>query len=116
MIVDLTADERAVVLRALGALDVHTRGEADIVDGIRAKLRMPPPEVLALSVNALGLSVRAANCLANAKIETVGQISATTDRQFLRMNHLGAKTLAEIRGAVERITGERPGPVAGEIG
>lgn len=103
MIVDLTTDERAVILRALGALDIHTRGEADLVEGIRAKLNMPPPEVLALSVDVLGLSVRAANCLANAEIKTVGQIATTTDRQFLRMNHVGTKTLAEIRAAVERV-------------
>lgn len=40
MIIDIDGDERAVILRAIGALDVRTRGEADLVGSIRAKLRM----------------------------------------------------------------------------
>lgn len=60
-----------------------------------------------MPVTSLGLSVHALNCLHNYKLSTVGDVQAKTDRELLRMNHLGVVTLREIREAVARASGDR---------
>lgn len=53
------------------------------------------------SVSALGLSVRATNCLMIAEIETVGQLAQHSETQLLGLENLGAQTLLEIRNALQ---------------
>jgi len=52
---------------------------------------------LVRSVNELELSVRAANCLKNAKIKTIGDLVQKTEGEMLRTKNFGKKSLTEIK-------------------
>ena len=53
--------------------------------------------VLNMSVNEIELSVRAANCLNNANITTVGQLAMKTEQEMLKYRNFGKKSLNEIK-------------------
>jgi hypothetical protein len=48
-------------------------------------------------VDELELSVRAACCLKNLGIRTVGQLAATTEAELLRTQNFGRRSLKEVR-------------------
>ena len=50
-----------------------------------------------MSVNEIELSVRAANCLNNANITTVGQLAMKTEQEMLKYRNFGKKSLNEIK-------------------
>ena len=54
-------------------------------------------KVLGMSVNEIELSVRAANCLNNANITTVGQLAMKTEGEMLKYRNFGKKSLNEIK-------------------
>ncbi len=54
-------------------------------------------KVLNMSVNEIELSVRAANCLNNANITTVGHLAQKTEAEMLKYRNFGKKSLNEIR-------------------
>ena len=54
-------------------------------------------KLLAMSVNEIELSVRAANCLNNANITTVGQLAAKSEIEMLKYRNFGKKSLNEIK-------------------
>jgi len=49
------------------------------------------------SVNEIELSVRAANCLNNANITTVGELAQKTEAEMLKYRNFGKKSLNEIK-------------------
>ena len=53
--------------------------------------------LLNMSVNEIELSVRAANCLNNANIVTVGQLAMKTEAEMLKYRNFGKKSLNEIK-------------------
>ncbi|MDX2225541.1 MAG: DNA-directed RNA polymerase subunit alpha [Verrucomicrobiae bacterium] len=53
--------------------------------------------LLAMSVNEIELSVRAANCLNNANITTVGQLAMKSEAEMLKYRNFGKKSLNEIK-------------------
>jgi DNA-directed RNA polymerase subunit alpha len=55
-----------------------------------------------MSVNEIELSVRAANCLNNANITTVGQLAMKSEQEMLKYRNFGKKSLNEIK---EKLTG-----------
>ena len=59
----------------------------------REKLR----KLLNMSVNEIELSVRAANCLNNANISTVGELASKTEADMLKYRNFGKKSLNEIK-------------------
>jgi DNA-directed RNA polymerase subunit alpha len=59
------------------------------------RLRMK--KLLNMSVNEIELSVRAANCLNNANITTVGQLAMKTEQEMLKYRNFGKKSLNEIK-------------------
>ncbi len=63
------------------------------VDAAREELR----KKLAVSVNEIELSVRAANCLNNANITTVGELAMKTEAEMLKYRNFGKKSLNEIK-------------------
>jgi DNA-directed RNA polymerase subunit alpha len=67
-------------------------------DDERVKLK----KLLGMSVNEIELSVRAANCLNNANITTVGQLSMKTEQEMLKYRNFGKKSLNEIK---EKLSG-----------
>jgi|6_EtaG_2_1085325.scaffolds.fasta_scaffold09245_2 DNA-directed RNA polymerase alpha subunit len=58
------------------------------------------------SVNVLGLSVRAANCLYNIGIKNIGQLASKTDNDLLKYRNFGKVSLREVRSklAAKRAT------------
>jgi len=55
-----------------------------------------------MSVNEIELSVRAANCLNNANITTVGQLAIKSEAEMLKYRNFGKKSLNEIK---DKLTG-----------
>ncbi|MDR2603444.1 MAG: DNA-directed RNA polymerase subunit alpha [Puniceicoccales bacterium] len=60
-------------------------------------------KLLNMSVNEIELSVRAANCLNNANIMTVGELVMKTEAEMLRYRNFGKKSLNEIKEKMEEI-------------
>ncbi|HAS84276.1 MAG TPA: DNA-directed RNA polymerase subunit alpha [Verrucomicrobia bacterium] len=58
---------------------------------------------LAMSVNEIELSVRAANCLNNANITTVGELAMKTEADMLKYRNFGKKSLNEIKAKLEEL-------------
>ena len=54
-------------------------------------------KLLNMSVNEIELSVRAANCLNNANITTVGQLAMKSEGDMLKYRNFGKKSLQEIK-------------------
>jgi DNA-directed RNA polymerase subunit alpha len=67
--------------------------EASKEDDEKSKLK----KLLNMSVNEIELSVRAANCLNNANITTVGQLAMKTEQEMLKYRNFGKKSLNEIK-------------------
>src|SRR3982751_4322405 len=72
---------------------VEFEEQVDKQDDERAKMR----KLLNMSVNEIELSVRAANCLNNANITTVGQLALKTEAEMLKYRNFGKKSLNEIK-------------------
>lgn len=68
--------------------EVHDRQDDE-----KGKLK----KLLSMSVNEIELSVRAANCLNNANITTVGQLAMKTEAEMLKYRNFGKKSLNEIK-------------------
>ena len=60
-------------------------------------------KLLNMSVNEIELSVRAANCLNNANITTVGELSMKTEQEMLKYRNFGKKSLNEIKAKLEQL-------------
>ena len=54
-------------------------------------------KLLNMSVNEIELSVRAANCLNNANITSVGQLAQKSEAEMLKYRNFGKKSLNEIK-------------------
>jgi DNA-directed RNA polymerase subunit alpha len=65
----------------------------DRQDDEKSKLK----KLLNMSVNEIELSVRAANCLNNANITSVGQLAMKTEAEMLKYRNFGKKSLNEIK-------------------
>ena len=99
--------QAAVILRH--HLDVFIGGNGDSVsidtvsgtgqDANTAQLR----RLLNTSVNEIELSVRAANCLNNANITTVGQLAMKTEADMLKYRNFGKKSLNEIKDKLNQL-------------
>jgi DNA-directed RNA polymerase subunit alpha len=89
-------------------LDVFVSYDKDIVefeetekqiDTEREELRRK----LSMSVNEIELSVRAANCLNNANITTVGQLAQKQEADMLKYRNFGKKSLNEIKAKLAEL-------------
>lgn len=54
-------------------------------------------KTLAMSINEIELSVRAANCVAAANIKTIGELVQKTEAEMLKYRNFGKKSLNEIK-------------------
>ena len=70
-------------------------GDVDIRAELVRKLRM--------SVNDIELSVRAANCLNSASINTVGELVVKTENDMLKYRNFGKKSLNEIKDKLQEL-------------
>ena len=60
-------------------------------------------KLLNMSVNEIELSVRAANCLNNANITTVGELAMKSEQEMLKYRNFGKKSLTEIKSKLEQL-------------
>jgi DNA-directed RNA polymerase subunit alpha len=60
-------------------------------------------KLLNMSVNEIELSVRAANCLNNANITTVGQLAQKSENEMLKYRNFGKKSLNEIKDKLHQL-------------
>jgi DNA-directed RNA polymerase subunit alpha len=60
-------------------------------------------KLLNMSVYEIELSVRAANCLNNANITTVGQLAQKTEAEMLKYRNFGKKSLNEIKDKLQQL-------------
>lgn len=60
-------------------------------------------KLLNMSVNEIELSVRAANCLNNANITSVGQLAQKTEAEMLKYRNFGKKSLNEIKDKLSQL-------------
>ena len=90
-------------------LDVFVSYDKDLVefeehereiDAEREALRTK----LNISVNEIELSVRAANCLNNANITTVGELAQKTEAEMLKYRNFGKKSLNEIKAKLSELS------------
>ena len=83
-------------------LDVFVNFDKDIVEFQESEKAADPArdelaKKLSISVNEIELSVRAANCLNNANITTVGELAQKTEAEMLKYRNFGKKSLNEIK-------------------
>lgn len=79
--------------------EVEFDSESDEVSEEQNRLR----KLLNMSVNEIELSVRAANCLNNANITTVGELSMKNEQEMLKYRNFGKKSLNEIKAKLEQL-------------
>jgi len=60
-------------------------------------------KLLNMSVNEIELSVRAANCLNNANITSVGQLAMKSEAEMLKYRNFGKKSLNEIKDKLQQL-------------
>ncbi len=110
LIIEVTSDGRispddaltvsAAVLRH--HLDVFVDYDKNVVEfeDVEAKVDIERDQMLRtlnMSVNEIELSVRAANCLNNANITTVGNLAQKSEAEMLKYRNFGKKSLNEIK-------------------
>ena len=83
-------------------LDVFVNFDKDIVEFQESEKNIDPAreelaKKLGISVNEIELSVRAANCLNNANITTVGELAQKSEAEMLKYRNFGKKSLNEIK-------------------
>jgi DNA-directed RNA polymerase subunit alpha len=94
---DPQAPPRRVRPRQRGAYEFESQQSE--VSEEQNKLR----KLLNMSVNEIELSVRAANCLNNANITTVGELAMKTEQEMLKYRNFGKKSLNEIKEKLEAL-------------
>jgi len=87
------------VFMAYGGEEILFEEAQPTEDAERKRLR----EKLNMSVNEIELSVRAANCLNNANIVTVGQLAMKTEAEMLQYRNFGKKSLKEIKDKLAQL-------------
>src|SRR5881397_493888 len=78
---------------------VEFEQETRTEDDDKSKMR----KLLNMSVNEIELSVRAANCLNNANITTVGQLAMKSEQEMLKYRNFGKKSLNEIKDKLQAL-------------
>lgn len=106
----VTPDEALTISAAIlrHHLDVFVNYDKDLVEfeegekqinAEREELRRK----LSISVNEIELSVRAANCLNNANITTVGELAQKSEPEMLKYRNFGKKSLNEIKQKLQEM-------------
>jgi len=116
LILDIWTDGRITPDEALLQSSAILRHHFDVFvgyDDTKVEFDETPEEVsqentrlkklLNMSVNEIELSVRAANCLNNANITTVGQLAMKTEAEMLKYRNFGKKSLNEIKDKLQQL-------------
>ena len=106
----VTPDEALTLSAAIlrHHLDVFVSYDKDLVEFEESEKQVDPEREelrrkLNISVNEIELSVRAANCLNNANITTVGELAQKTESEMLKYRNFGKKSLNEIKQKLQEL-------------
>lgn len=116
LILDVWTDGRVAPEDALLRASAILRHHLDVFvnyDDTQVEFDETPEEVseentrlkklLNMSVNEIELSVRAANCLNNANITSVGQLAMKSENEMLKYRNFGKKSLNEIKDKLQQL-------------
>ena len=116
LILDIWTDGRVAPVDALKESAAILRHHLDVFDEVsRERVEFEPEgkevseeqnrlrKLLNMSVNEIELSVRAANCLNNANITTVGELAMKSEQEMLKYRNFGKKSLNEIKAKLEQL-------------
>lgn len=93
----------AKILRDLYDRVVLFETEPEYLEEIKMDPELEELEkIFSMNVNELELSVRCSNCLAAAKIDTIGELVAKSDNEMLKYRNFGKKSLEEINALLEK--------------
>jgi DNA-directed RNA polymerase subunit alpha len=89
-------------------LDVFVNFDKDLVEFEQSEKQIDQEredmrKKFGISVNEIELSVRAANCLNNANITTVGELCQKTEAEMLKYRNFGKKSLNEIKAKLHEL-------------
>src|SRR5690606_18658460 len=87
------------IFNDVSSQDIEFETEGKEVSEEQNRLR----KLLNMSVNEIELSVRAANCLNNANITTVGELAMKSEQEMLKYRNFGKKSLNEIKAKLEQL-------------
>ena len=87
------------VFEQLSEEDIEFESESKEISEEQNRLR----KLLNMSVNEIELSVRAANCLNNANITSVGELAMKSEQEMLKYRNFGKKSLNEIKAKLEQL-------------
>lgn len=102
---DALKDSAAILNHHISVFNTITDSEIEFeteskeVSEEQNKLR----KLLNMSVNEIELSVRAANCLNNANITTVGELCMKNESEMLKYRNFGKKSLGEIKEILNKL-------------
>ena len=102
---DALKQSAAILKHHLDVFDEVSEGEVEFeseskeISEEQNRLR----KLLNMSVNEIELSVRAANCLNNANITTVGELAMKSEQEMLKYRNFGKKSLNEIKDKLEQL-------------
>lgn len=106
----ITPDDALTVSSAIlrHHLDIFVDYDKDVVEfeDTEKQVDMEREQMLKtlnMSVNEIELSVRAANCLNNANITTVGQLAQKSEAEMLKYRNFGKKSLNEIKAKLSEL-------------
>ncbi|MCH8474143.1 MAG: DNA-directed RNA polymerase subunit alpha [Opitutales bacterium] len=116
LILEITTDGRILPDEALKQSAAILRHHLDVFDQVSDETHEFEQEggdvseeqnrlrqLLNMSVNEIELSVRAANCLNNANITTVGELAMKSEQEMLKFRNFGKKSLNEIKDKLEEL-------------
>ena len=116
LLLEVTTDGRITPDEALKESAAIIKHHLDVFDAVSSELIEFATEgkevseeqnrlrkLLNMSVNEIELSVRAANCLNNANITTVGELAMKTEQEMLKYRNFGKKSLNEIKQKLEQL-------------
>ena len=106
----VTPDDALTVSAAIMRhhLDVFVNYDKDVVEFEQTEKQVDEEREdlrrkLNMSVNEIELSVRAANCLNNANLTTVGELAQKSEAEMLKYRNFGKKSLNEIRDKLSEL-------------
>jgi DNA-directed RNA polymerase subunit alpha len=116
LILEITTDGRVTPVEALtfaaqiGILHLQVfdavKTHAILFDKGEMQVNRDRDEVLqklALRIDEIELSVRSTNCLANANIDTIGELVVMPESEMLRFRNFGKKSLTEIKQKLDEL-------------
>ena len=116
LILDITTDGRLSPVEALSFasqiaikhFEVFTRVKDDVLDFDEAGREGDSDhdevmDKLSLRIDEIELSVRSANCLAGADIDTIAELVSIPEKRMLEFRNFGKKSLHEIRAKLEEM-------------